>query len=530
MQNPILKGFNPDPSICRKGDDYYIATSTFEWFPGVQIFHSKDLVNWKLIKRPLERISQLNMKGNPNSCGIWAPCLSFYDNKFWLIYTDVKSFDGYGKDCHNYLVTCDTIDGEWSDPIFINSSGFDPSLFHDDDGKKYFLNMLWDHRTYGYCHNQFAGIILQEFDENTGKLVGEVKNIFKGTGIKLTEGPHIYKRNGYYYLLTAEGGTMYEHSVTIARSKNIWGPYDLHPENPILTAVHSPENALQKSGHASMVETPEGEWFMVHLTGRPLTERGNCPLGRETAIQKIYWEEDWPFVVGGKLPSQSIESLEHIPQIGDNSQIDDFDSQEIDINFQALRIPMDGEIMSLTERPGHLRIFGRESLKSMHTQATIARRWQSFQFTAKTCLEFNPYNYQQMAGLVNYYNTNNWYYLYITYNEEIDGRVIEVVSSVNSKIKFHTLGANISIPKTAEKIYLKCEVNYEKLNYFYSFDEIKWIKIGPTFDSNVLSDDYIAKNSSDGFFTGAFVGMNCQDLSGNKLHADFDYFHYLETK
>ncbi|MGL5578438.1 MAG: glycoside hydrolase family 43 protein, partial [Fusobacteriaceae bacterium] len=366
------------------------------------------------------------MKGNPNSCGIWAPCLSFYDNKFWLIYTDVKSFDGYGKDCHNYLVTCDTIDGEWSDPIFINSSGFDPSLFHDDDGKKYFLNMLWDHRTYGYCHNQFAGIILQEFDENTGKLVGEVKNIFKGTGIKLTEGPHIYKRNGYYYLLTAEGGTMYEHSVTIARSKNIWGPYDLHPENPILTAVHSPENALQKSGHASMVETPEGEWFMVHLTGRPLTERGNCPLGRETAIQKIYWEEDWPFVVGGKLPSQSIESLEHIPQIGDNSQIDDFDSQEIDINFQALRIPMDGEIMSLTERPGHLRIFGRESLKSMHTQATIARRWQSFQFTAKTCLEFNPYNYQQMAGLVNYYNTNNWYYLYITYNEEIDGRVIEV--------------------------------------------------------------------------------------------------------
>ena len=290
MINPILRGFNADPSICRKGEDFYIATSTFEWFPGVQIYHSKDLVNWKLVKRPLERVSQLDMKGNPNSCGIWAPCLSYSDNKFWLIYTDVKSFDGYAKDSHNYLVTCDTIDGEWSEPIYINSSGFDPSLFHDDDGKKYFINMLWDHRGYNYAHNNFAGIVLQEYDPVKKKLVGECKNIYLGTKIKLTEGPHLYKRNGYYYLLTAEGGTKYEHSVTIARSKNILGPYELHPENPILTAVHNPENYLQKSGHASMVPYNDEKWFMAHLTGRPLTERGDCPLGRETALQEIYWE------------------------------------------------------------------------------------------------------------------------------------------------------------------------------------------------------------------------------------------------
>ncbi|MGL5355538.1 MAG: glycoside hydrolase family 43 protein [Cetobacterium sp.] len=528
MQNPILTGFNPDPSICRKDNDYYIATSTFEWFPGVQIFHSKDLVNWTLAKRPLERVSQLDMKGNPNSCGIWAPCLSYSNNKFWLIYTDVKSFDGYTKDSHNYLVTCDTIDGEWSEPIYLNSSGFDPSLFHDDDGKQYFMNMVWDHRSSYYCHNQFAGILLQEYNHKENKLVGKIENIFKGSSIKLTEAPHIYKKNGYYYLMTAEGGTMYEHAVTVARSKNIWGPYEIHPQNPILTTVHSPENYLQKSGHASMVDTPDGKYYLVHLTGRPLTERGNCPLGRETAIQEIYWENDWPYVVNGKIASSTVKSLEHIEQNIDNSHFEDFNESELNINFQALRIPLDKEILSLNEKKGHLRLFGRESFKSLHTQATVARRWQNFVFTAKTSIEFNPISFQQMAGMVNYYNTNNWYYLYITYNEEIKSRVIEVASSISGDVKFNTFGANVCIPENVSKIYLKCDVNYKKIEYFYSLDNISWIKIGPTLDSNVLSDDYIAKTSKDGFFTGAFVGMNCQDMTGQRLHADFDFFEYSE--
>ena len=145
IQNPILKGFNPDPCICRVGEDYYIATSTFEWFPGVQIHHSKDLKNWQLICHPLNRLSQLNMLGNPDSGGVWAPALSYADGKFWLIYSDMKVVTGAWKDGHNYLVTCDTIDGEWSEPIYLNSSGFDPSLYHDEEsGKKYLLNMVWD--------------------------------------------------------------------------------------------------------------------------------------------------------------------------------------------------------------------------------------------------------------------------------------------------------------------------------------------------------------------------------------------------
>ena len=250
IRNPILPGFNPDPSILRVGDDYYIATSTFEWYPGVQIHHSRDLVNWRLLTRPLRRASQLNMLGDPDSCGVWAPCLTHSDGLFWLVYTDVKR---YGRttvggasgaslrDFHNYLVTCPTIDGEWSDALYLNSSGFDPSLFHDDDGRKYLVNQLWDHRP---GRGRFAGIVLQEYSPTQRKLIGEPRNIFKGTAIGFTEAPHLYKRNGYYYLITAEGGTGWGHAITMARSRSLTGPYELHPDKYIVTARDRPRCAV----------------------------------------------------------------------------------------------------------------------------------------------------------------------------------------------------------------------------------------------------------------------------------------------
>ena len=157
IRNPILRGFNADPSICRVGRDYYIATSTFEWYPGVQIHHSTDLANWTMVKRPLDRASQLDMRGNPDSGGIWAPCLSYADGLFWLVYTDVKRMEGNFKDAHNYIVTAPAIEGPWSDPVYVNSSGFDPSLFHDDDGRKWFLNMQWNHISHGVGGAEGAG-------------------------------------------------------------------------------------------------------------------------------------------------------------------------------------------------------------------------------------------------------------------------------------------------------------------------------------------------------------------------------------
>ncbi|RAM55542.1 beta-xylosidase [Bacillus subtilis] len=294
ITNPVLKGFNPDPSICRAGEDYYIAVSTFEWFPGVQIHHSKDLVNWHLVAHPLQRVSQLDMKGNPNSGGVWAPCLSYSDGKFWLIYTDVKVVDGAWKDCHNYLVTCETINGDWSEPITLNSSGFDASLFHDKDGKKYLLNMLWDHRI---DRHSFGGIVIQEYSDKEQKLIGKPKVIFEGTDRKLTEAPHLYHIGNYYYLLTAEGGTRYEHAATIARSANIEGPYEVHPDNPILTSWHDPGNPLQKCGHASIVQTHTDEWYLAHLTGRPIHPDDEIEMLTEK-FRMFLTEDAWLWIEG----------------------------------------------------------------------------------------------------------------------------------------------------------------------------------------------------------------------------------------
>ena len=319
IQNPILPGFNPDPSIVRVGSDYYIATSTFEWYPGVQIHHSRDLANWRLVTRPLTRAAQLDMRGDPDSGGIWAPCLTYADGLFWLIYTDVKRRDGAWKDSHNYLVTAPSIEGPWSDPVYLNSSGFDPSLFHDEDGRKWLLNMIWDHNQTG--GDRFGGIVMQEYSPEDRKLVGPVRNIYRGTDLKLTEGPHLYRRDGFYYLLTAEGGTGYDHAVTMARSKDLFGPYETDPAKHVLTA-RGTDGLLQRCGHADIVETQDGQFYMVHLCSRPLDETrtlpaGNggihaddvrrSPLGRETAIQKLVWEKgEFPRMAhGGNAPADT---------------------------------------------------------------------------------------------------------------------------------------------------------------------------------------------------------------------------------
>lgn len=527
IHNPILKGFNPDPCICRADNDYYIATSTFEWFPGVQIHHSKDLKNWKLLYRPLNRLSQLNMKGNPDSCGVWAPCLTYSDNKFWLIYTDVKQYVGIWKDTHNYLVTCDIIDGEWSEPVYLNSSGFDPSLFHDEDGKKYLLNMVWDYRQ---GKNAFYGIEIQEYSHEERKLIGETKLIFKGSKIKGTEGPHLYQRNGYYYLVVAEGETKYNHVVTVARSKNIFGPYEIHPKNPIMTAANNPKNLLQKAGHGSFVHTHTDEWYLVHLVGRPLTERGYCPLGRETAIEKVEWKNDWPYVVGGAEPQLMVD----MPKLEEHKweesfvDVDNFDNEKLNINFQTLRIPLDENILSLKDRPGYLRLYGRESLTSKFTQSLVARRWQSFKFSSQIGVEFKPTRFQQLAGLVCYYNTENWIYLYMTLDEEINKRRLGILHNDTMKFKEYYLDNKIYVDDNIEQIHFRVDVDYEKIKFAYSYDNKEWIYFNEVFDANQLSDDYVSKNTENGFFTGAFVGMCCQDLSGQNNYADFGYFKYIE--
>lgn len=521
ISNPILPGFNPDPSILRVGEDYYIATSTFEWFPGVQIHHSKDLVNWQLLTHPLTRTSQINMEGNVNSGGVWAPCLSYSDGVFYLIYTDVKSRKGAFKDTHNYLVTAKDIMGPWSEPIYLNSSGFDPSLFHDDDGSKWLVNMLWDHRK---GKNKFAGIVIQEFSVEEKRLIGPVRNIFKGTELGLTEGPHLYKANGYYYLMTAEGGTEYNHAVTMARSKTRFGPYEVDPQNPILTSSHSPDLELQKAGHASLVETHTGEWYLAHLCGRRVKDK-YCNLGRETAIQRCCWTEDsWLRIEGGgrepfvevKAPNIKPYTFEPVPEK------DDFEHTDLNIHWSTLRLPADPTWLSLTERPGYLRLKGRESMSSLHKQSMIARRQQSFYCEAETEVEFDPQHFQQMAGLILYYDTDDYVYLRISHDEDL-GKCLGIIQSKGGQYD-ELLERDISIDG-AERCKLKAVIEREWLQFFYSIREDEWHKVGTPIDLSHLSDegsDYIR-------FTGTFIGMCVQDLSGTKKHADFDYFIYKEN-
>jgi xylan 1,4-beta-xylosidase len=526
IKNPILPGFNPDPSILRVGDDFYIATSTFEWFPGVQIHHSKDLIHWKIITHPLTRSSQLNMAGNPNSCGIWAPCLSYDNGTYYLIYTDVKTFRGEFKDAHNYLVTTNDILGEWSDPIYLNSSGFDPSLFHDSDGKKWLVNMIWDHRK---GKHSFGGILLQEYSVKEEKLVGPITNIFKGTEIGMVEGPHIYKRNGFYYLMTAEGGTVLEHAVTMARSKNLTGPYEVDPKNPVLTSYYNPELYLLRAGHASLVETQNGEWYLAHLCGRHIPSRGRSTMGRETAIQKMEWTEDgWlRLESGGHEPLAEVQAPNLPAQVWEREPLrDNFDSNKLNLNFQFLRVKLEEDALSLSERPGFLRLKGRESLNSHHTQALVVRRQQSFFYKAETCVDFQPESFQQMAGLICIYDNRNFYYIYLTW-EENKGRCIDIIASKGGATEF-LLDEKLSIPDEG-LYYLKADVNYDKLRFYHSANGKDWEQLGPLYDYSTLSDEF-EPGGGHAHFTGSFVGMCCQDLSGRRKPADFDYFEYREGK
>ncbi len=537
IRNPILTGFNPDPSIVRVGDDYYIATSTFEWFPGVQIHHSRDLVNWRLLTRPLRRASQLNMLGDPDSCGVWAPCLSYADGLFWLIYTDVKRFGRASvagasgasmRDFHNYLVTSSTIDGDWSDPVYLNSSGFDPSLFHDADGRKYLLNMLWDHRP---GHNRFAGIVLQEYSVQERRLVGERVNIFKGTALGFTEAPHLYRRDGWYCLLTAEGGTNWNHAVTMARSRHVTGPYELHPDRYIMSARQRPDCELQRAGHASLVETPNGETYMAYLVGRPLRNRGRCTLGRETALQKMVWGTDgWLRTLDGqaiptvetpapKLPAHPFPAV---------PMREDFDRPELPLDFQWLRTPYPDEIFSLTARPGFLRLIGRETLGSQFRQSLVARRQQSHCYSASTRIEFEPDHFQQLAGLVCYYNSTKFHFLYLSH-DEATGKHLRVMSCAPDSMQADSFTPPIAIPAD-RPVHLRVEVDFERMHFAYRVEgegeDVDWRWLPQQFDASILSDECLAPGQA--HFTGAFVGIACQDLAGTAKHADFDFFEYTE--
>ncbi|QEW19930.1 Beta-xylosidase [Marinibacterium anthonyi] len=526
IRNPILPGFNPDPSICRRGGEYFIATSTFEWYPGVQIHRSTDLVNWDLACRPLTRASQLDMRGNPDSCGVWAPCLSYDDDRFWLVYTDVKRLDGNFKDAHNYIVTAPEIDGPWSDPTYVCSHGFDPSLFHDDDGRKWVLVLQWNHVSTSVGGkpktSAFDGILLQEWSQTQG-LIGASKVIFRGSHLGLTEGPHLSKRNGYYYLTVAEGGTGYDHAVTMARSRGIDGPYELHPETHLITARFSPDHPLQRAGHGQIVETPEGLTYHTHLCSRPLP--GRCsPLGRETAIQKCEWHDDgWLYLEGGGvlpeiLVDPPVEAMPRPPA----PVIRDFKGPALPPEFQWLRTPFPDRIFAMTGDA--LRLTGRESIGSWFEQSLVARRQEHLRYRAEAVLrDFAPTTYQQAAGLTTYYNRHKFHALMVTHDANL-GRCLTILSCPGDwpDARLHVPAASVAIGDGPVDLAVTVDRANQAFQYRQGGD---WIDIGPPLDAAVISDE--AGRGEHGSFTGAFVGMVAFDITGQGRTADFTRFAYV---
>lgn len=410
--------------------------------------------------------------------------------------------------------------GPWSEPVYLNSSGFDPSLFHDDDGSKWLLNMIWDFRK---GRNPFGGIVMQEYSPSEKRLVGPVTPIFKGTELGFTEGPHLYKRNGYYYLLTAEGGTKYEHAVTMARTTSIFGPYEVDPLSPMMTSFGNPELLLQKAGHASLVETQTGEWYMAHLCARPTVDR-YCTLGRETALQRCYWDEnDWLRLDGGgNKPSVHVKApLLPVHPFETETEKDDFDEPLLRNQWNTLRIPPDSNWLSLSERQGYLRLRGMESLSSWHRQSLVARRQQAFYCEAETEVEFQPENFQQMAGLILYYDTDDYVYIRISYLEDA-GKILGISQSIQGQYN-ELPEADVPLPDDGP-IRLKATVSRENLQFSYALIDSEWKPVGPVIHIAHLSDDIATPLR----FTGTFIGVCVQDLSGTRRHADFDYFIYRE--
>lgn len=521
-QNPVLRGFNPDPSFCRVGKDYYIATSTFEWYPGVQIHHSRDLVNWRLVSRPLNRAALLDMRGNPDSGGIWAPCLSHADGRFWLVYTDVKRLDGDFKDAHNYITTCETIDGDWTDPWYVNSSGFDPSLFHDEDGRKWFVNMRWNHRGPGTgvnpAHNRFDGIEVQEWSPERG-LFGPKHDIYAGTDLGLTEAPHLFKRNGWYYLTVAEGGTGYDHAVTMARSRHLTGPYETHPEKHVITARFAPDNPIQRMGHGQYVEGHDGRHWHSFLCGRPQQGPDGkpfCATGRESGLAEVVWREDWLWLAAGGQVAPTALPLAAEPA-PDHPVHRSFQGPELPPEFQWLRTPYPERLFTLTG--DCLRLTGRESLGSWYEQTLVARRQEEPSYAASATFRADPPSWQQAVGLITYYNRHKFHAALIT----VEGgqRVVSLVSCLGDwpgeRLTFHG-----TFPIDPGPVVISVRVDRAQQQFL-----VKDQAVGPVLNAALISDE--GGKGEHASFTGAFVGVCAYDLTGQGWQADVTAFDYLNV-
>lgn len=395
-KNPILSGFYPDPSICAVGEDFYLVNSSFAYFPGLPVFHSRDLAHWEQIGNCMERVSQLPLEGAKHSGGLFAPTIRYHEGTFYVICTNVT----HGG---NFIVTAQNPAGPWSEPSYLEGAdGIDPSLFFDEDGRCYYIGT---HPNPAGC--QYDGdwyIWVQELNLAAMKLVGEVHNVWNGAmrGVHWPEGPHLYKKGEYYYILHAEGGTGPEHAVSVCRSRNVFGPYENNFCNPVFTHRHlGSAYPIQYVGHADLVETSRGDWYMVMLAVRPL--KGYTTLGRETFLARVIWEKDWPVVnpgVGMLTDTVEINLPEWKPEtvINQKEKYYDFTKQRsLGAEFLTIRNPQEGSY-TLTEK-GLQISFGKYTLKEKESPSYLALRQENHFFEAAAVLSTGNLSESKKAGI-----------------------------------------------------------------------------------------------------------------------------------
>ena len=530
FRNPILRGGYPDPSITRVGDDYYIVNSTFEYFPGLPVHHSTDLVNWELagygIQDPDFYRDAVNLVDVQSNGGIHAPSIRWHDGLFYLITTNVYN-PGAGQPTRmvNFIITAEDVAGPWSEPVVIEGApGIDPDIFFDDDGR------VWYVGNHGPPDPEFAGqgeIWLQELDPENLQLIGERYFLWRGAcDGTWAEGPHIYKRDGRYYLLIAEGGTSYNHAVMIAVSDEITGPYISNDRNPILTSRNlSYSNWVHSTGHADMVELADGRWYMVAL-GKRNDEQGDSNMGRESHLVPVAWEREpfpwkevkyeWPVVAPdtGRVERFTPLPIEGALQHRNDAFTDDFDSGTLGLQWNFRRVPMPG-IYSLDERPGHLRLYAHPNVIAERGRAALMGvRQQESDFEYSARMAFAPQQDNVEAGVSLFQKDYN--YLNFTVVGRGEENVLRLVLMEREQ-GLSTVEERVLDDYDGEIVFRVVSKD-SRYVYEYSLDRgASFVRFAETDAARLISRGY----------TGAYLGVystgNGQD-SGE--YADFDWVRY----
>jgi alpha-N-arabinofuranosidase len=500
FDNPILPGFYPDPSICRVGDDYYLVTSSFEYFPGVPIFHSRDLVSWRQIGNVLTRDSQLPLAKAKSSEGIFAPTLRYREGTFYLVTTNVG---GGGS----FFVTSSDPAGPWSEPVWLPEPTFtmDPSLLFASDGSVYYTR---------HGGGERGGAYQARIDVRTGRFASDPVQIWSGTGGVWPEGPHLYEIDGTYYLMISEGGTSVGHMITVARSTSPMGPFEAYPQNPILTHRNTSQ-PIQATGHGDLVQTAEGQWWLV-LLGIRRWDGSHHHLGRETFLAPVRFDEaGWPVVNDGR-PIELRMSTEGLPPRSPwpvEPTRDDFDGSALDPSWVFVRNP-DPASWSLAERPGFLRLRGSPTtLRDVGSPSFAARRQRHFRASASTRLELSPNAEGQHAGLAVRANEANHHH--VTLTTSAGQRRIQLTTRIDGSSRLVA-----DEPAPSGPIVLRVEAYADRYEFFFE---------PATGGSRALGSAPTAALSTEsaGGFTGVTLGpVAWSEAVGSMPPADFDWFDY----